>query len=187
MKTSKLAFGAVLPLLMVAACSGEPAANDTAAGDETAAAATDENGPPPPAEEAAAAPATETAAAPTVSNAAGAKVIEGITNKRLSFASGTNSARIEGSIKGDETIDYLLNVRAGQSMNISMGSKNASAYFNLLEPGEDYVAIFNGSNGENMFEGTAAKNGDYRIRVYLYRNAARRGEKADYVLEAGVN
>jgi len=184
MKTSGFAFGAIVPLLMVAACSGEPAATDTAAGDETADAATDENGPPPPAEEAAA-PAAE--AAPAVSDAAGAEVIEGVTNKRLSFAPGTSSARVEGSIKGDETIDYLLNVRAGQSMNISMGSKNTAAYFNLLEPGEQYVAIFNGSNGENMFEGTAARSGDYRIRVYLYRNAARRGEKADYALEAAVN
>lgn len=113
--------------------------------------------------------------------------IDGITNKRLSFAAGTSSARVESSITGDETIDYLLNVRAGQSMNISMASSNLSAYFNLLEPGETEVAVFNGSMGENMFEGVAAKSGDYRIRVYLYRNAARRGEKAPYTLEAAVN
>ncbi len=114
-------------------------------------------------------------------------MIDGITNKRLSFAPGTSSARIEGSITGYETVDYLLNVRAGQSMNISMASKNTAAYFNLLEPGETEVAVFNGSISENMFEGVAAKSGDYRIRVYLYRNAARRGEKAEYALEAAVS
>lgn len=113
--------------------------------------------------------------------------IEGITNKRLSFAPGTSSARIEAAITGYETVDYLLNVKQGQAMNISMASSNPAAYFNLLEPGETDVAVFNGSMSENMFEGLAAKSGDYRIRVYLYRNAARRNETAPYTLEAIVN
>ena len=140
------------------------------------------DGPPPP-PETDTSTSMETTSAPVES----AAVIDGIKNERLSFASGTSSARIEGSITGGEIIDYLLNVRAGQAMNISMGSQNASAYFNLLEPGETEVAVFNGSMNENMFEGTAKKSGDYRIRVYLFRNAARRNEKADYVLEAIVN
>lgn len=115
--------------------------------------------------------------------------IEGITNTRLSFAPGTSSARIEAAITGYETVDYLLNVKQGQAMNISMASPNLAAYFNLLEPGETEVAVYNGSMSDslNMFEGVAAKSGDYRIRVYLYRNAARRNETAPYTLEAIVN
>ncbi|TNE34749.1 MAG: hypothetical protein EP350_01295 [Alphaproteobacteria bacterium] len=138
------------------------------------------NGPPPPPVEQVASETTAVAPASVPAE------IDGITNERLSFAPGTSSARVSGSITGYQTIDYLLNVRAGQAMNISMATKNTANYFNLLEPGETDAAIFNGSIGENMFEGVAAKSGDYRIRVYLYRNAARRNERADYILEAAV-
>jgi hypothetical protein len=36
----------------------------------------------------------------------------------------------------------VINARKGQSANISLGSKNSSAYFNLIAPGETDVAIF---------------------------------------------
>jgi len=112
-----------------------------------------------------------------------AATIEGITNKRVSFAAGANNATVEDSITGYEINDYLLNVRASQSLNVSMATQNTAAYFNILEPGETDVAIFVGSVSGNQFEGTASKSGDYRIRVYLMRSAARRDETASYRLE----
>lgn len=113
--------------------------------------------------------------------------VEGIELRRISFASGANSAAVEDNITGSEIVDYALNVRQGQSMNISMASKNPSTYFNIMEPGETNVAMFIGSTSGNQFEGTASKNGDYRIRVYLMRSAARRGETATYRLETIVD
>ncbi len=110
-----------------------------------------------------------------------------IRTERVSFQKGTNGATIEGTIRGDETVDYLLNVRSGQYMNVSMATNNGANYFNIMEPGEEYVAVFNGSVSENQFEGTTAKSGDYRIRVYLMRSAARRGEQANYRLEMNVS
>jgi len=107
--------------------------------------------------------------------------------ERVSFRPGTSSATIESRITGYESVDYLLNVRAGQYMNVSMATDNSSNYFNILEPGEEYEAIFVGSTSGNQFEGTTAKSGDYTIRVYLMRNAARRGERADYRLEMIVS
>ncbi|WP_427966611.1 hypothetical protein [Altererythrobacter sp.] len=190
MKRMRIASGVAVASLFLGACSQEAPAPGEAAGEETAAASNDNGTSAAETEIASAddqAEAAGSSTAATVSTADEAEVIDGITNKRLSFAPGTSSARIEGSITGYETVDYLLNVRAGQSMNISMASKNTAAYFNLLEPGETEVAVFNGSISENMFEGVAAKSGDYRIRVYLYRNAARRGEKAEYALEAAVS
>lgn len=169
---------ASVALFALAACGGSDDTAGQPQSQEDYGAAGETNGPPPPPEEITAETSVETA--PPAE-------IEGITNKRLSFDPGTSSARIESSIKGDETIDYLLNVREGQSMNVSMASPNTAAYFNLLEPGETDVAIFNGSMGDNMFEGVAQKSGDYRIRVYLVRSAARRGETAPFTLEAAVN
>ena len=49
--------------------------------------------------------------------------------------------------------------------------------------GENEAAIFNGSVSENQFEGILPTSGDYRLRVYLMRSAARRNETANYRLE----
>ena len=43
-----------------------------------------------------------------------------------------------------------------------------------------------GSVKGNRFEGDLPASGDYTIRVYLYRNAARRGESANYSLEVAI-
>jgi len=108
-----------------------------------------------------------------------------IRSERVRFAPGANSAVVEGSIAGYETVDYLLRARAGQYMNVSMATDNRANYFNILEPGEDNVAIFNGSlsSGGNQYEGILQESGDYKVRVYLMRSAARRNEVANYRLE----
>jgi hypothetical protein len=106
-----------------------------------------------------------------------------IKTETVKFKPGTTSATIEGSIKGYETIDYILNVKEGQYMNVSMATKNGANYFNILEPGETEVAIFVGSSNGNQYEGVTKKSGDYKIRVYLMRSAARRNEAAKYRLE----
>ena len=103
--------------------------------------------------------------------------------ERVHFERGANSAVVEGSITGYETVDYILGARAGQHMNVSMATQNGANYFNILAPGENEVAMFNGSVGENQYEGVLPKSGDYKIRVYLMRSAARRKEVAKYRLE----
>jgi hypothetical protein len=99
------------------------------------------------------------------------------------FAKGANSATIEGRIQGDMTIDYLLGAKQGQSMNVSMATDNGANYFNIIEPGRSNEAMFVGSSSGNRFEGTLPASGDYKVRVYLMRSAARRDEIANYRLE----
>ena len=106
-----------------------------------------------------------------------------IRTQRVAFAPGGDRATYVGVIRGREIVDYLLNARAGQVANISMATQNPSAYFNILAPGQTETAFFIGSISGNQFEGRLPATGDYRIRVYLMRNAARRGETADYRLE----
>ena len=110
-----------------------------------------------------------------------------IRKERVRFQEGATSATVEGRITGRETVDYLLNVSAGQVMNISMATPHGATYFNIMEPGEQYAAIYNGSTSGNQFEGVTEKSGDYTIRVYMMRSAARRGERADYRLEMIVS
>jgi hypothetical protein len=106
--------------------------------------------------------------------------------ERVRFAHGASSAVVEGSITGDQTVDYVLGARKGQTASISMATENGANYFNILAPGENEAAFFNGSTGDNQFEGVLPESGDYKIRVYLMRSAARRNERASYRLEMSV-
>lgn len=109
-----------------------------------------------------------------------------IRSERVQFPKGEIGATIKDRIKGREAVDYRLRARAGQRMNVRLYTDNPSNYFNVIAPGETDVAFFIGSNEGNRFESNLPASGDYRIRVYLYRNAARRGEVANYRLEATV-
>jgi hypothetical protein len=100
--------------------------------------------------------------------------------QRVTFTAGSTSTTIKGEIRGLESIDYLVGVKAGQPLTVAMTASNASAYFNILPQGSRALHI--GSVAGNEFAGTVRATGDYAIRVYLMRNAARRNEQASYTL-----
>jgi hypothetical protein len=102
---------------------------------------------------------------------------------RVQFKPGATSATITGTIKGDETVDYVVGAKQGQSMNVGLATMHGATYFNILAPGETVVAIFIGSSSGNQYEGTLPASGDFKIRVYMMRSAARRNEVANYRLE----
>jgi hypothetical protein len=81
------------------------------------------------------------------------------------------------------SVDYVLGAKQGQSMNVSMATDNGANYFNIIEPGRSNEAMFVGSISGNQFEGVLPASGDYTVRVYLMRSAARRDEIATYRLE----
>lgn len=114
------------------------------------------------------------------------RAADDIRTERVQFAKGASSAVVEGTITGYETVDYLLGAAAGQHANISMATKNGATYFNILAPGETEVAFFNGSVSGNQYESVLPATGDYKVRVYMMRSAARRNEKANYRLEMVV-
>lgn len=111
-----------------------------------------------------------------------------IRTERLSFAPGQTSANVTRVIRGRQTIDFVVNARAGQRLAVSMRSTNRAAYFNLLAPGEQYVAFYTGDSSTpfNRFNGIVPKTGNMKIRVYLYRAAARRGELARVTLNVSI-
>jgi len=111
---------------------------------------------------------------------------EGIKTQPVQFAKGKSSAAIKGSIKGDQTIDYSLRAKAGQTMSVKLATKHGANYFNVLPPGSMDEAIFVGSSGGNEWTGALAADGEYKLRVYLMRSAARRNEVANYTLTVGI-
>lgn len=106
-----------------------------------------------------------------------------IRSERVQFHKGANSANVQGTVTGYETVDYLLGARKGQSMNVSMATDNSANYFNIIAPGKSDEAMFIGSTSGNQYEGSLPASGDYKLRVYLMRSAARRDEVAKYRLE----
>ena len=104
-----------------------------------------------------------------------------IRPEQVRFEKGRNGATLKGSIKGDEIFDYRLRATAGQILDVNLQADNRSAYFNVLPP-DDETALFVGSVSGNSFNGALPRDGEYTVRVYLMRNAARRNESAHYTV-----
>jgi hypothetical protein len=109
-----------------------------------------------------------------------------IHSERVHFKKGASEARIEGHLQGYETLDYVLGARAGQEMVVTLHTDNTANYFNLMAPGETEVAFFIGSRDGERFQGELPATGDYRIRIYLMRSAARRNEQAHFRLDVAI-
>lgn len=110
---------------------------------------------------------------------------DGIREETVHFSAGTSGTTLKGRLHGDSDIDYVLGAKAGQRMTVDLHSDNPQNYFNILPPGTD-EAIFVGSSSGNHFAETLPDSGNYRIRVYLMRPAARRGETANYRLAVKI-
>jgi hypothetical protein len=108
-----------------------------------------------------------------------------IRTERVQFKKGSAEAIIKNRIKGYEVVDYLLGAKAGQTMSVHLKTSNGANYFNVVPPGSD-AAIAMGELLGNKWTGTLPVDGDYTIRVYLMRSAARRNETANFTLTVGI-
>jgi len=110
---------------------------------------------------------------------------QSIRKEEVNLKTGGSSTTLKAQITGDQIVDYVLRAKAGQKMTVTLMSGNPSCYFNLTAPGQD-AALFVGSTSGSKYEGVLPSDGDYAVRVYLMRNAARRGEKANYSITISV-
>jgi len=117
--------------------------------------------------------------------AAAPATAQNIRTERVSFAAGSSGSVVQNRISGDQIVDYVLNAGGGQRMVIDMSTNNPSAYFNLIPSGSP-SAIHVGSTAGLHYDGILPSSGDWVIRVYLMRNAARRGESANYTLSVHI-
>jgi hypothetical protein len=105
---------------------------------------------------------------------------------RFSAPDTSGRSTVRGVLTGRDYRDHALRVGAGQAIVIEMSATRASAFFNVLPPGSQDVAMFVGSTSGSRFEGIAPVAGDYVVRTYLMRSAARRGVSTRYSLTARV-
>jgi hypothetical protein len=116
----------------------------------------------------------------------GSAVAQEIRREPVHFKAGSSSATIKGTIKGDQTVDYVLGAKAGQTMSVTLTTSSGANSFNVLPPGSE-AAIAIGANLGNAWTGSLPVDGDYTVRVFLMRSAARRNETAQYTLDVGIN
>jgi hypothetical protein len=116
----------------------------------------------------------------------GAFATASIDSRPLQFAKGASSTTVKGSLKGGRIIDYKLRAKSGQTMSVALKTSNGANYFNVLPPGSSDVAMFVGSTSGNEWTGPLPADGEYTIRVYLMRSAARRNDTANYTLTVGI-
>jgi hypothetical protein len=109
----------------------------------------------------------------------------GPRQEKVQFAKGASAAVIKGQLKGDADVDYVVRAAAGQTLSVTLKETNPQNYFNVLPPGSKGSAMFVGDTGED-YTAMLPSDGDYVVRVYLMRPAARRGESSDYTLTIGV-
>ncbi|MBK1703592.1 hypothetical protein CKO40_03230 [Halochromatium glycolicum] len=109
----------------------------------------------------------------------------------IRFKPGATSTTINGTIRGDEYIDYVLNARGGQEMVVSLAvtgtNGDGSAFFNILPAGKDYGGPYVGSTDDDRrAEITVPHDGDWAIRVYLMGNDRDTDKTVGYSIDVSI-
>lgn len=108
----------------------------------------------------------------------------------VKFEAGNFGTMISGTITGDAYFDYRLGANAGQELfaELSVADTNGTGtiYFNILPPGSDGVAIYNGSIDGNTARVALPDSGDYTIRVYLMGNDRDTGKTVGYNVDVSI-
>lgn len=94
----------------------------------------------------------------------------------------SESARITATINGHQTIEYLIDARTGQSLELNVHSSNIQAGYRITAPAAPR-ALHKGHGLHSRFSTTLPRDGTYRVLIYLLHGAANNGESADFALD----
>ena len=103
--------------------------------------------------------------------------------QRVRFQTGHSSATLKGRIVGFDTKDYVVGAKAGQAMAVRLTSSHASTYFVIYSINGRATDM----NETTEWSETLSESGDYLIRVFMMRPAARRkGAAANFTLSISI-
>ena len=91
--------------------------------------------------------------------------------QKVSFARGTSSATVRGTVRGYAYRDYVVGASAGQTLDVKVRSANTYTVFTVFQPGGDNLE---GATQMDEFSGELPTSGDYVVRVAMMRAGARR-------------
>lgn len=105
----------------------------------------------------------------------------GNSSQRISFAPGTSAATVGGKVQGTQSRDYILGVRAGQTLSVSTISNTSYLQVQVFDP-----------NGGNLYSGSRNwssvlnRSGDYRVRMRLVPEKQQSNVTGEYSLTIGA-
>ena len=103
--------------------------------------------------------------------------------QRVRFQSGHSSATLKGRIVGFDTKDYVVGAKAGQAMTLRLTSSNPSTYFVIYSINGRATDM----NETTEWSENLSESGDYLVRVFMMRSAARRkGAVANFTLSISI-
>ena len=106
------------------------------------------------------------------------------------FPPGGSGTTISDTVAGRDAVLFEIGAEAGQVMEVRLSSNNSATYFNVYAPGRGLgdEALVTGEFTDpiNDWSGPLPASGEYTVAVYLYRSAARRGERSDFTLDVAV-
>jgi hypothetical protein len=111
-----------------------------------------------------------------------------VPSTTVQFPKGGSSATLKSQLKGpgNDARDFVVRAKGGQTMDVALDTASTSTYFNVLPPGSE-EALFAGERmGGAKWSGKLPADGDYKVRVYLNRAAARQAQSASYTLKISV-
>ena len=94
----------------------------------------------------------------------------------------SESAQITATINGHQTIEYLIDAKTGQSLELNVHSSNTQAGYRITAPAAPR-ALHRGHGQHSRFSVTLPRDGTYRVLIYLLKGAANNGESADFALD----
>jgi hypothetical protein len=108
----------------------------------------------------------------------------------VQFEPGNYGTMVNGTVTGQEYIDYMLGAQGGQEMFVELtvtdSNGNGTVYFNILPPGSSGEAIYVGSMDGNSTTVTLPSDGDYTIRVYQMGNDADTGKTSGFRIDLSI-
>lgn len=110
-------------------------------------------------------------------------------NKKVdvSFKTGKTGATFSNTVTGYRTVDYYVTAKAGQKMSVKLIKANTFLYFTIIKSG-GAEAIADDARDATEWSGTLPADGTYIIRVYLFRNEARRNKRpVGFKVQLNVN
>ena len=104
--------------------------------------------------------------------------------QRIRFERGKSSATIHGHIAGFDAQDYVVAAKTGQQMDIRLKASNPETYFVLYSINGRATDM----NETDHYSLETTESGDYVIRVFMMRAAARRkGATSDFTLTISIH
>ncbi len=106
------------------------------------------------------------------------------------FGAGDYGTTVEGRLTGPAYRDYRLDARSGQELfaelDVTGSDGTGTVYFNVLPPGSDGVAVYNGSMDGKTARLDLPEGGTYTIRVYQMGNDRDAGATSRFTLDLSI-